>query len=871
MLSLFRQQNRDEPVSLRKRYITLSLVLGIIVISVVLFYYAGIVSTRNKVSDELAYIHEELSLLDDIRDNLVEIYNNIDLFLLDPTHGNSAEITHQLITESHLKASKLSERLEKANVDSKLIAEVNSLGKRFLMLNESIYDLSASRMDINRQYPGMALSAFGMSEPQNEVTNYLQILITEIESGSLKPVSENLYPLLLKTHSLWLKHISQMRIYLANRLASFSTEILLLQAASLNDLHQQFMKNVVTIEKLYINEDSFEAEYAIQSIKKNAPEWYSLFQQVREISESDKWRTDSHLMKTVIIPQADSISDFILSIEKQLISQEETVAMQVRNSADTLSMLLFTVIVLFMFFIVAVIYSLDRMVFKPISSVTQALKSRAFNLNSPQLVSGKTREISYLIEAFKEMDEEVSQRQNDLQHQALHDHLTGLPNRFMLNQRIEYQLLTAERENKTFTIFFMDIDNFKDVNDSLGHAVGDILLIKAGERISNKIRKADTVARLGGDEYAILLPDTNASEAQKLAKTICESFSEPFNIDGRELNIGVSIGIVCYPDDGEDAQTLLQHADIAMYMAKRNRTGFASYDPNEDFYSKNRLSLVNDLHTAINEDELKLYYHPLINVDGENITGAEALLRWYHPRHGYIQPDKIIELAEYAGVINKLSLWVMDQAIKQCKFCHDLGHYLTVSVNLSVYDLANKSLCQQVKQLLDQHQLASNYLTLEITETGMMNNPARSIQVLDTLNKMGVKLAIDDFGTGFSSLSYLKQLPVVELKIDKSFVLDMERDDSDEVIVQSTINLGHNLGLTVVAEGIEHRGLFDMVKRYGCDKVQGYMFGKPCDAQLWSSLARLPWFKTGYSNYQYMPNPMPNASPPRSVSGILKR
>jgi diguanylate cyclase (GGDEF)-like protein len=541
-------------------------------------------------------------------------------------------------------------------------------------------------------------------------------------------------------------------------------------------------------------------------------------------------------MKTVIIPQADSISDFIQSIEKQLISQEETVAMQVRNSADTLSMLLFTVIVLFMFFIVAVIYSLDRMVFKPISSVTQALKYRAFNLNSPQLVSGKTREISYLIEAFKEMDEEVSQRQNDLQHQALHDHLTGLPNRFMLNQRIEYQLLTAERENKTFTIFFMDIDNFKDVNDSLGHAVGDILLIKAGERISNKIRKADTVARLGGDEYAILLPDTNASEAQKLAKTICESFSEPFNIDGRELNIGVSIGIVCYPDDGEDAQTLLQHADIAMYMAKRNRTGFASYDPNEDFYSKNRLSLVNDLHTAINEDELKLYYHPLINVDGENITGAEALLRWYHPRHGYIQPDKIIELAEYAGVINKLSLWVMDQAIKQCKFCHDLGHYLTVSVNLSVYDLANKSLCQQVKQLLDQHQLASNYLTLEITETGMMNNPARSIQVLDTLNKMGVKLAIDDFGTGFSSLSYLKQLPVVELKIDKSFVLDMERDDSDEVIVQSTINLGHNLGLTVVAEGIEHRGLFDMVKRYGCDKVQGYMFGKPCDAEQFISM-----------------------------------
>jgi diguanylate cyclase (GGDEF)-like protein len=425
------------------------------------------------------------------------------------------------------------------------------------------------------------------------------------------------------------------------------------------------------------------------------------------------------------------------------------------------------------------------------------------------------------------MDDEVSQRQNALEHQALHDHLTGLPNRFMLNQRIQYQLLSSERVSQPFTLFLMDLDHFKDINDTLGHSAGDCLLIEMAQRINSLVRKSDTVARLGGDEFAILLPDSDHKTSVKLATAISESISKPFHLNEHKVNVTVSIGIVSYPDDGDDAMGLLQHADMAMYVAKRRRSRFAHYEADQDFYSSERLELINDLQNALKKNQLELYYQPKIDTVCEKITGAEALLRWRHDKFGYVPPDKIIELAEHIGIIHKLSLWVLEEAISRCGQWHKKGQALSIAVNLSVRDLSNPGLCDQVAKLLEENQLASEFLTLEITESVMMENLALSIEILNRLNHMGINISIDDFGTGFSSLAYLKRLPVKELKIDKSFVMDMDTDESDEVIVQSTINLGHNLGLKVVAEGIESRHVMDMVKKLGCDSLQGYFFGKP--------------------------------------------
>ncbi|MFK5892490.1 MAG: EAL domain-containing protein [Pseudomonadota bacterium] len=822
---MFHLTNKNSSPSLRTRYIILTVLLGLLVILTVLFFYTEVASSQQQVTDEVININKKRNKLETIHSNLVKIYQNIDLFLDSPLHTNYSEISHQLISNSIENSIDLVDILDQQQSELKKTAELLQNKYQQLKLNISI--LFETRVNISKQYPGMAISANEMPTSQNSVTNNLQILIDEIENKELQLISDELYPTLLKSYTLWINQISQMRIYLANRLASFSNKILPVQAASLHELNQKFLLNISKLEKLYLEEDSFEAEILIKAIKTDTAIWINLFLKVRKVSESDNWRGDTYLMKNSIIPLTDEISALIFSMDKFFLAQERNTIKKLKKSTATLSTLLFMTVALFLLFISAIIWSLDWMVFKPISSVVLALKSKAFGKELPQLVSVNAQEINYLIEAFSEMDEQVNNRQKALEYQALHDHLTGLPNRFMLNQRLEYQILYAERDKQTFSLFLIDLNHFKDVNDSLGHLNGDILLEKVAKRLTEKVRKVDTVARLGGDEFAIMLPDTNREQSEHLANKIHESITSSFTIDGNTINIGLSIGIVCYPQDGQDKIRLLQLADLAMYVSKRNRTRFSHYDAKEDFYGRNRLSLISDLRNAIDNNTLELYFQPQIDIDKEQIIGAEALLRWNHAEHGFIQPDKIVELAEYEGIIHQLSLWVLKHAIAQCSQWHKKGMQLSIAVNLSVQDLSNPSLNQQIAQLLKTYQFPSQFLTLEITESGMMENPARSIEMLKKLNHMGIHLSIDDFGTGFSSLAYLKQLPVHELKIDRSFILDMDKNESDTVIVQSTINLGHNLGLRVIAEGVERQQTLEILKKFACDQAQGYLFSKP--------------------------------------------
>ena len=822
------QPNGNRP-SIRRKYITHTVVLGIAVISIVLIIFNETISTRQQVRDQLDSIQKKLNQLNTLQSNQVEIYRNINLFLLDPTEGNRKNTVHLLLKKSTQIVSKLNKSI--SSDENRLNNQVKNLGDIYKNLENSTHNLIESRLDIQKQFPGMSLSANYMVPIQRVIANNLQILIDEIESQELQPASSKLYTTLLKTYSLWQSQISQMRIYLTNRFASFSIEILNEQAISLYDLSDKFSSNIKELAAIYQHEDSFEGPDIIKSLEADSTEWITLFKQVQSITESDGWRSDNVILKKNIIPQSDEISQLILSIEKSLFTQRDLASEQLKNITDTLSALIIFIIALFMIFIITMLYSLDWMVFKPITKVTQALKSKAFNKSTSLLLENRTLEISNLIEAFQEMDEKVSQRQGALEHQALHDHLTGLPNRLMLNQHLEYQLLAAKRNNKNFSLLLMDLDHFKDVNDSLGHAIGDILLINTSKRLTEHIRKSDTVTRLGGDEFAILLPEANSSEAELIIKNIINSIEKSFVIDGNTINIGISIGIACFPDDGTDATTLMQHADMAMYVAKRNQMGFSHYDESEDFISSNRLTLITDLRNALDNDSLKLYFQPQVDIDGLAVTGAEALLRWEHPEYGFIQPEKIVELAEYIGIIHQLSIWVLEKAIEQCSYWHQQGEQISIAVNLSVHDLTNTKLCENIDSLLKQYNLESNFLTLEITESGMMENPARSTEILNTLSSMGINLSIDDFGTGFSSLSYLKQLPVNELKIDKSFIMNMDNDESDVVIVQSTIHLGHNLGLKVIAEGIEHEGLLHLAKQLGCDKYQGYLFGKPQNSE----------------------------------------
>jgi diguanylate cyclase (GGDEF)-like protein/PAS domain S-box-containing protein len=417
------------------------------------------------------------------------------------------------------------------------------------------------------------------------------------------------------------------------------------------------------------------------------------------------------------------------------------------------------------------------------------------------------------------------------EHQALHDGLTGLPNRTLFRDRIEQAIAVAEREGAQVAVAMMDLDRFKDVNDSLGHHAGDALLVEIGKRLRGLLRSSDTVARLGGDEFGVLISKPHSErDVIVVIEKIRAALEQPVTIDGLGLPAEGSIGIAMFPQHGEDVDTLLRHADVAMYGAKEEKVGYAFYEQSRNESDPARLTLVSELRRAIDRRELELYYQPKAQLASGTVESVEALLRWNHPTRGLVGPDEFIPLAQQTGLIKPLTLYVLDEALRQCRAWQRAGMTLGVAVNLSVRNLLDADFPDQVKDLLKKWRVEPPLLELEITESTMLSDPVRTKRVLDKLSAMGVALSIDDFGTGYSSLAYLSQLPVNEIKIDRSFVMNMADSDNDAVIVRSTIDLARNLGLHVVAEGVETEQAWDRLSELGCTLAQGYYLSRPVPA-----------------------------------------
>jgi diguanylate cyclase (GGDEF)-like protein len=421
----------------------------------------------------------------------------------------------------------------------------------------------------------------------------------------------------------------------------------------------------------------------------------------------------------------------------------------------------------------------------------------------------------------------VTRQAQQLANQAMYDSLTGLPNRSLLHDRLEHEITRAAREQTAFGVVLMDLDRFKVINDTLGHEVGDEVLREVGRRLKETLRNEDTVARLGGDEYVLLLHGMEEKDVQRIANKLLMALDQPFHWQGQSIDLGASLGVSLFPSQCTDTGALLRCADIAMYVAKRAGSGYVLYAPEQEHSSRGDLSLKSELREAIHSDQLSLHYQPQIDHLSNSVVGLEALVRWNHPQRGFLAPDKFIPLAEEAGLIGPLTQWVLKTALSQIANLRAEGYLLTMAVNLSARNLHDMTLPAAIDALLRESGVAAEHLKLEITESAVMSNPVDGLAILTQLDRMGVTLSIDDFGTGYSSLSYLKQLPVDELKIDKSFVMDMEENENDAVIVRSTIDLAHNLGLKVTAEGVETQDAWDLLVILGCDRSQGYFMGRP--------------------------------------------
>jgi diguanylate cyclase (GGDEF)-like protein len=465
--------------------------------------------------------------------------------------------------------------------------------------------------------------------------------------------------------------------------------------------------------------------------------------------------------------------------------------------------------------------------------------ANAFDDDVRKLLQEMVTDIDHALKNFAR-DKQRQQAEERIQYLAHFDALTGLPNRAQLEDRARYALSLAQRNRVSLAVMFLDLDHFKDINDSLGHSIGDLLLIELAKRLRQVLRDDDTVSRLGGDEFIFLLYGIDAAGAAHVAQKLLEVIAEPYRIDHYDLNVSGSIGIALYPDDGGDLESLSKSADAAMYHVKQEgRRGYRFFTSEMQSRSARHLQLVSALRQALEQRQLQVHYQPQIAMHGQAVIGAEALLRWTHPELGPVSPAEFIPAAEESGLILPIGEWVLRQAARQAKqWMQDGLPPLVMAVNLSAVQFRHPDLPTLVSRILDEEGLPPEYLELELTEGVAMHDPQGAIAVMNNLHERGVRMSIDDFGTGYSSLSHLKKFKVYKLKIDQSFVRDISTDPEDKAIVAAIIHMAKSLGLQTIAEGVETAGQLAFLAEQGCDETQGYYFSRPLPAEQFAAWAK---------------------------------
>ena len=810
--------------SLRKRYAALTMILAIIMIAFSLY-------TQNKIS----LVKKHIATNIDSRSKLIlqnreardEIWQTRDLlfnFQLDPKNFKDKDFISHSIKHSITHIEKLALHPWIKEHHSHTISQLTT---SLLNIDSASKKLIKVRVSPLKLFPSLKIANSTMQQLNAIVRENIQLAIKDIEDN-YSPKDINEYQALTELRFHWITMISNFRMYLLNQLNAFqqsSRETTLVRITE----HNKIIKNkLIALDRLNKKGKlKFSTTIALEAFHPAALKWMTAFNTVNKANESGIWRTDTIIYQNELKPQIEKVNSLLreldLGIEefskKDLTTLSTIAQLQVASIWTAALVGLIVLLTGYLF--------LQRLILNPIENVTQALKDESKGIPGKPHSMISLLETKNLITAFNEMRQQIHARQKELEYHALHDELTGLANRKLLTERLEQAIHNSQQERASFSILIMDLDRFKEVNDTLGHEVGDKLLQKVAKRLVSLFREVDVIVRLGGDEFAVLLSTAQEEHAEKVAEKITHEFQKVFTVNETPLYIGVSIGISVYPQHGTTSQILQQRADVAMYVAKRNKSGYAVYNPQYDEYSIGKLSLISELRNAIDENHLFMEYQPIIDIKTGEVISAEALIRCNSPDRGKVYPDEIIPLAEQTGLISPITYWIIDSTAKYSNKLKEAGINIKIAINLSIYNLQENYFIETMMEIFNKNNVSATNFIMEITESVMMTNPKKSIDIVNQMHELGIEIAIDDFGTGYSSLAYLKKLPLSKLKIDKSFIMDMIDDDNDAMIVRSTIDLAHNLGMKVIAEGIEEKEMLELLEILGCEHGQGYYISRP--------------------------------------------
>lgn len=813
--------------SLRKRYALLTLMLAIIMFSFSWLAQRQMSSIQNNIKSNLEsrdtlFQHNRV-----IHNSVLRFRSLLANFQIDPTNFKDTDFISTSILKTIYHVEHLSSHAWMKDNYSATISELILTLNEFEKVSRELIKIRRTPQEV---FPSLKISNTKMHPLHATFIENVNLAIKEIEDNySASDYKE--YNLLVNLRFNLLLITSNFRIYLLNQLNSFHESFLVNQLNRITVLKGNLKNKLTTLNNLNAKGKlTFTTTIALEKIRPAVLSWFKLFDKVRKINGTDKWRTDTVFYKDKLKPKFEKINILLrqLNIGVERFSKDDLTTLS--NIAQIQVNLIWAAAIAGLFVLLVGFAFLVKLILNPIAAVTHALKDESNGIETNIQPNISILETKSLITAFKEMRLQINTRQQELKYNVLHDSLTGLANRELLNDRLEQAIHNAKQEQSTFAILIMDLDRFKEVNDTLGHSVGDKLLQKVAQRLTQLLREVDVIVRLGGDEFSVLLTTAQEKHAEIIAKKIIKEFQNVFIINDVPLYIGISIGVSVFPQHGVTSQILQQRADVAMYVAKRNKSGCEIYNQNFDEHSIGRLSLISDLRTSINQSQLFMEYQPIIDISTGKVVSAEALLRWNHPERGEVFPDEIIPIAEQTGLINPITYWIIDTVSKFNKKLRDSGINIKIAINLSVYNLQDDDFIENVIDIFNKNGISASSFIMEITESVMMTNPKKSIAILEKLAKLDIEIAVDDFGTGYSSLTYLKRFPISKIKIDKSFIMDMINDDNDAIIVRSTIDLAHNLGMKVIAEGIEEKESLDLLDILRCELGQGYYISPPISA-----------------------------------------